>query len=358
MHLADAFLSRDRAPETSVMHFTVQLFTTPTIAVYLAKEHRFLNTIITLLRIHFLPEATSDGDAERSIDAHINCSSPAFTNRRFMHIFQDLRFMLSSSSARQAIGQDPRNLLNYLELLNLFQDMNPQRRAIDRHVEYESDTWINAFQVTMLLARTVQPLAQSYAQDARILATSLQRVLRHIGVWASEEEEEEEEEEGEEEEVDIEVDISNNDTIVATTGAATAINTNTNNTTITGGTNQGEDTVMVGSNTASTSHRRRRQSLPSPEFHTVELADNHYQVIRYRVSLQGVSFHHPMHWLLAELLRFVHLLDETSLKSTGWHSFRNVIIGLYHYPGYSVDQMVHTTLERLLCIFDYPIRGK
>ncbi|KAI8058400.1 hypothetical protein BDF22DRAFT_665495 [Syncephalis plumigaleata] len=357
MHLADAFLSQDRAPETSVMHFTVQLFTAPTIAVYLAEDHRFLNTIITLLRIHFLPEATSDGDAERSIDAHINCSSPAFTNRRFMHIFQDLRFMLSSPSARRAIGQDPRNLLNYLELLNLFQDMNPQRRAIDRHVEYESDTWINAFQVTMLLARTVQPLAQSYAQNARILAMSLQRVLRHIGVWASEEEDDDDDEE----EVDIEVDIDDNDTLVATTTATTATtatitaNSNSNNT-ATEEASQGEDTVMTSGNTASASHRRHKQSLPSPEFHTVELADSPYQVIRYRVSLQGVSFHHPMHWLLAELLRFVHLLDETSLKSTEWHSFRNVIIGLYHYPGYSVDQMVHTTLERLLCIFDYPIR--
>ncbi|RKP09604.1 hypothetical protein THASP1DRAFT_14054 [Thamnocephalis sphaerospora] len=300
VYLADAYLNNDRAPETSVMHIAVQLLTTPTIATYLAASHQFFNTVLTLLRLHFLPDSSTDGDNERSIDAHINCNSAAFINRRFTHIFQDMRYMLGSQSSRAVIGRDARGLMNYLELLNLFQGMNPQHRAIDRHVEYESDTWMNAFQVTMLMARCVQPLAQCYAGDSATLASTLRRVLRHVGVWVSEE-------------ADGDADADDE------------------------------------------THRDRINS-GAPEMHAVTLAGCDYQVVKYAVSHQSVSFHHPMHWLLAELMRFVDLLDDEKLQAAGWRSFRNVALGFCQSPSLSVDQVVRTTLQRLQGILDYAVR--
>jgi E3 ubiquitin-protein ligase UBR1 len=302
VYLIDTFLNSDRAPETSVVRLTVQLLTTPTVSAYLAERHQFFNTLMILLRWHFLPDMPADGDNERSIDAHINCNSPAFTNRRFTQIFESMRYMLGSPISREVIGRDSRALMGYLELLNLFQGMNPQTRAIDRHVEYESEAWMNAFQVTMLMARCVQPMAQCYARDAATLAGSLRRVLRHISVWGSEE-------------ADSEMETAMND-------------------------------------------EHRRQAQGTPEMHSVKLAGQTYQVVKYVVSRQSISFHNPMHWLLAEMLRFVDLLDDEVLRQAGWRNFRNVIFGFYHNSVVPMDQMITTTLQRLQGIFDYAIRGK
>jgi E3 ubiquitin-protein ligase UBR1 len=182
--------------------------------------------------------------------------------------------------------------------------MDPQTRAIDRHVEYESETWINAFHVMLPMADCIRQVAQCYANNAAILASGLRRVLHHISVW-----------EFGEINGDIEMMIDDKD-----------------------------------------NHGYQTQS--TPEMHTVELAGHTYQVVKYTVSCQSVSFHNPMHWLLAEMLQFVNLLDDETLKQAGWHSFHNVIFGFYHHPKMSMDQMVNATLQRLQCILDRPIRGK
>ena len=52
-------------------------------------------------------------------------------------------------------------------------------------------------------------------------------------------------------------------------------------------------------------------------FHSMRFAGKSYQIVDFAVDQQAVSFHHPMHWLFAEMLRHVGTLSETNLASLG-----------------------------------------
>ena len=54
----------------------------------------------------------------------------------------------------------------------------------------------------------------------------------------------------------------------------------------------------------------RTKFLP-PSFHTVSFGGKYYKTVDFDVSEGWVSFHHALHWLLAELCRQVGLLIES-----------------------------------------------
>ncbi|KAF8761646.1 putative zinc finger in N-recognin (UBR box) [Rhizoctonia solani] len=53
----------------------------------------------------------------------------------------------------------------------------------------------------------------------------------------------------------------------------------------------------------------------SVKWHQVQLGSKEYQVLQFDVASEWVSFHHSLHWLLAELLKHEELLEEDKLKS-------------------------------------------
>jgi E3 ubiquitin-protein ligase UBR1 len=52
------------------------------------------------------------------------------------------------------------------------------------------------------------------------------------------------------------------------------------------------------------------------KWHDVDYAGKEYQVLKFDVASEWVSFHHSLHWLLAELFKHEELLDgsETGLR--------------------------------------------
>jgi E3 ubiquitin-protein ligase UBR1 len=79
------------------------------------------------------------------------------------------------------------------------------------------------------------------------------------------------------------------------------------------------------------------------EYRDVTYADAKENVIWFKVEQSGVSFHHPMHWLLAETLKHLDKLDYQSYMQN---------------KGPKLSHLVKDTVGKreLLVVFDFPLR--
>jgi E3 ubiquitin-protein ligase UBR1 len=63
--------------------------------------------------------------------------------------------------------------------------------------------------------------------------------------------------------------------------------------------------------------RLDKTKFPKPMLHEVEFGDAQYRIVDFNVLEGWVSFHHSLHWLLADLTEHVDILLEESLKQVG-----------------------------------------
>jgi E3 ubiquitin-protein ligase UBR1 len=315
--LAESFLLRDREPENSIILFSVQLLTVPTVSDLLVHNYYFFGLICSTLTAFFLTDRLYLLlPSERSkYSSRINCESRAFRTRRYFNAFHDLRYIMNVDMIKSVLAQDPLYLRQYLDLISLFQGMNAQVCQKDTHVEYESEIWVNAFNVTLQIAKCCRQFSDCFsmlpnntADDKLVAVTTIvravSRILKKIEEWGKKNEEEEAAEQ--------------------------------------------EKRVNSLSGTV---------QPPAPKiygaceqvFHTVDLDDNEsYEVIEYNVATQPVSFHHPLHWLLSGLLEYAYLLDDNALRQAGWDGGFKQVITLFTNNNDPSDT--------LLRILDFPVR--
>lgn len=311
--LADAFLLRDREPENSIILFSVQLLTVPTIASLVVNECHFLGQICSVLSSFFLTDCVSlplVTDRKQG-SMRVNCEARSFRSRRYFSAFHDLRYIINTELVKDSIIREPLYLRQYIGLIIIFQDMNALVRQADTHIEYESETWVNAFNVTLQIAKCCRQFSECYAMsgneasrvdECKALVRAILRILRVFSDWVANDAE-----------------------------------------------NELTDAAELG---------KERQPQPriagvqEQEYHAVKLDETcSYWIIKYDVASQPVSFHHPLHWLLAGLLENIGLLDDDTLAEAGWKgSFVDLLRG--------TDQCWFDFIDNrlLLAILEYPIR--
>ncbi|KAG2173607.1 hypothetical protein INT43_005025 [Umbelopsis isabellina] len=311
--LADAFLLRDREPENSIILFSVQLLTVPTIASLVVNECHFLGQICSVLSSFFLTDCVSLPLVldRQQVSMRVNCEARSFRSRRYFSAFHDLRYIINTELVKESIIREPLYLRQYIGLIIMFQDMNAVVRQADTHIEYESETWVNAFNVTLQIAKCCRQFSECYAitsndmtkiEESKALVRAILRILRMFSDWVASDEENE----------------------------------------ISEATEPGKEKQP----------QPRIAGIQEQEYHMVELAGTgSYWVIKYNVANQPVSFHHPLHWLMAGLLENVRLLEDETLKEAGWQgSFCDLIRGTDQCRFDFIDD------RRLLAILEYPIR--
>ncbi|GAA6024173.1 hypothetical protein JCM10207_005593 [Rhodosporidiobolus poonsookiae] len=194
--LAQTYLLTDREPENSLIFFGVQVFTVPSLAALLLSRHYFLQQLLKLLRAFFTGQLTPDrrrlvlppNPAVRMIDLDRN---PFLKQKRYFQLFSDLNHLVASASAPVSassstpalIPSTPALLDDLASFLSLFQHLNPQHRAVGTHVEFESDSWVTSFNLTIQLARLVRTFGESFARAqpaelARALGSLMRRLTR------------------------------------------------------------------------------------------------------------------------------------------------------------------------------------
>lgn len=314
--LAESFLLRDREPENSIILFSVQLLTVPTVSDLLVHNYYFFGLICSTLTAFFLTDRLylllpSD---RAKYPSRINCESRAFRTRRYFNAFHDLRYIMNVDMIKRVLAQDPLYLRQYLDLISLFQGMNAQVCQKDTHVEYESEIWVNAFNVTLQIAKCCRQFSDCFStlpsstkqdkiETATIVVRAVSRVLKKIMDWGK---------------IDPEEEAS--------------------------------DKAKRAAAPAGTAVPQKIFGAMAQEFHTVTLRYTEpFEVINYNVATQPVSFHHPLHWLLSGLLEYAHLLNDDVLHEAGWEGGFKKMITMFHSTNTASPAI-------LLPILDYPVR--
>lgn len=159
--------------------------------------------------------------------------------------------------------------------------INPNLRAVSNHVEYETDAWISVFNVTLSLSRVIKVYGEAFNK------ASTRELVGAIAI------------------------VIHHILVVC---------------------RMQDD-------------RLDRTKYKPIVFHAVEFDNSEYQVVNFDVLTGWVSFHHALHWLLAELFKHVDTLSSESLHGIGMRSLRDVVLR----TGSEQD---------FLILIDFPLRGK
>ncbi|GAA5986209.1 hypothetical protein JCM10908_006456 [Rhodotorula pacifica] len=187
--LAESYILTDREPENSLIFLGVQLFTTPSVAALLVSQHNFLSRVLDILFALFTTQVKPNLrkptgfilPPDRSKTVVPLAWTVTSKQKRFFQLFSDLEHLVSSAAVQRHIAASPQLFDDFASFLSLFTGMNKQVRAVDTHVEYESDHWVAAFNIATHLARMARSLGAAFAQAdslryARILSASLSRI--------------------------------------------------------------------------------------------------------------------------------------------------------------------------------------
>ena len=209
--LVETFLLNDREPDISVLFLSVQLFSVPSVATHLLNTRpngraapNFLAHLLDIMTSFFTEQRIPDHNGRRLLlppspaRLSIDPESSAFKHKRYFHLFHDFVHLISSPESQRIICGDTSHLHRFQRFINIFSNMTPMRRAIELHIEFESESWISAFNLTIQLAKACRAFGSAYAQaspqqlfDALLLLSNYsipsgpdaQSVTTHTVTW-------------------------------------------------------------------------------------------------------------------------------------------------------------------------------
>lgn len=166
--IISSYLLTDREPDNSVTQFSVQLLSAPSVATHLANQG-FLVTVVDLLYAFFTQQEATNSQGTRTllvppepIGGPIDPESPLFKHKKYYFLFQDLQHLLFHATVQQYVMKDDHFFSSVLNFFELFDGMNPQVRASTTHVEYETDSWVAAFNLTIHLSKMAKNVGKAF----------------------------------------------------------------------------------------------------------------------------------------------------------------------------------------------------
>ncbi|GBE78568.1 hypothetical protein SCP_0114570 [Sparassis crispa] len=261
--IIDTYLLVDREAETSIKYFALQLFTVPSVALYIVRQHNLIPRLLAIIGAFFTNQIQdkrivfpADPNAEIDVDTF------PFKSKRFMPVFSDLRYLCHNEPVQQLIAHNREFITQLCKTCQIFMCVNPNKRAVSSHVEYETDAWISMFNVTLSLSRVIKVYGEAFSRaTVAELVAAITTVMHHILVVSAV--------------VDDQRDITR---------------------------------------------------FPPVVFHNSVFGDASYQIIDFNVMEGWVSFHHSLQWFLAELFKHIDILSEDSLQTIGMSSLRDVCL--------------------------------
>eukprot|EP01135_Chromosphaera_perkinsii_P001327 Nk52_evm54s164 gene=Nk52_evmTU54s164 len=137
--IQESFQRDDHSPADSIISFSVQIFTTPSVVEFLVQKHNLTGIVVGCL-MGFFSQAEENG--------LLICDHPIVSTRKYYNVLLDFKYILRHT---EVMKQDPSVIDLGLSLIKLLQGMDPSVRQKDEHVEYDSDTWLNAFSLYLYM---------------------------------------------------------------------------------------------------------------------------------------------------------------------------------------------------------------
>ncbi|PGH06925.1 hypothetical protein AJ79_06398 [Helicocarpus griseus UAMH5409] len=300
--LAQLYLIADREPDHSIINLSLQLLTTPSITEEVVERGNFLSNIMAILYT-FLTTRQVGEPHDINPTATLSIDTGSVNNRRLYHFFLDLRYLLLSDHVKSKIRTQRQYLMQFLDLVKLPQGICPNIRAVEAHVEYETEGWIGA----SLLMREINRLCRMFCEAFRTK--------------------------------ELEGDESHIDDAIATAAYTTMINS------------LGLERLRF--NQAEIKDLVRFKSVQYVELEKDAFqVVTHHRVVDFVVERGSLSFHHALHYTLSWLLecgRYMH-----------FDKMRNVLTVTADMV--RTQRLVNTPLQHLdpddiiLAMFDFPLR--
>lgn len=159
--LAQLYLIADREPDHSIINLSLQMLTTPSITAEVVERGNFLTNLIAILYT-FLTTRQVAHPWNVSDTAVLAFDSGSVTNRRMYHFFADLKYLFLSPHVQERVRTEERYMMQFLDLVKLHQGICPNTRAVGEHVEYETDTWISASLITREINRLCRLFSRAF----------------------------------------------------------------------------------------------------------------------------------------------------------------------------------------------------
>ncbi|KAJ3356308.1 hypothetical protein HDU83_001515 [Entophlyctis luteolus] len=217
--MANSFLILDREYDLSMMTFTVQLFTVPTIAEYLLKNTSIMHCLFATLKAFFLSDHYESDFHEPVFPYHNLLKSikranalfrptyakltfeqhndRVYKKQKYSHIFNDIKYFLTTPPVRMNLFRNGSlaEFAGFLDLCRVMQGMYPQKRHIRTHVEYESQAWTNSFYLGANLSRVLEHIGDAFAptrksnlqEDLHALTRAIKLCLKVLDDWCAQE---------------------------------------------------------------------------------------------------------------------------------------------------------------------------
>ena len=234
---------------------------------------RSLDIIINFFTKQIVNKHIIEAPANAPEVTELDVDSFPFKSKRFMPVFSDLRYLCHNEPVQQLIAKNPSFIRKFAKVCQLFVCVHPNKRAATNHVEYETDAWISVFNVTLSLSRVIKVYGEAFSW-----ATPLQFI----------------------------------NAISIVVGDILSVRTLAND-------------------------KLDKNKFSKPAYHDILFGDVEYMAVDFDVLEGWVSFHHSLHWLLAELLKNVDILSEESLSRVGIASMRDLFMRITTECGISCN---------------------
>ncbi|KAI0195954.1 hypothetical protein F4808DRAFT_440057 [Astrocystis sublimbata] len=181
--LAQLYLIGDREPEQSIINISLQMLTTPSITAEVVERGNFLTTLMAIVYT-FLSTRQVGHPFDVASNAVLGFDTGSVTNRRMYHFYVDLKYLLGSLHVQERMRTEERYLLQFLDLVKLHQGICPNVRAVGEHVEYETDSWIGASLMTREINKLCRLLSGSFRylpeQDSQYLSRAIRLTAKLV----------------------------------------------------------------------------------------------------------------------------------------------------------------------------------
>jgi E3 ubiquitin-protein ligase UBR1 len=301
--LAQLYLIADREPDHSIINLSLQMLTTPSITSEVVERGNFLTNLMAILYT-FLTTRQVGYPSAVDPKATLAFEQGAVTNRRMYHFFLDMKYLLGSEFVQERIREEPRYLLQFLDLVKLHQGICPNVRQIGEHLEFESEAWISASLITREINKLCRHLAESFAWQRGEDPTNIQRAIRAAAKVA----------------------------IINSLGAERK---------------RFDQTELKEETKFKTLEVLEFDAEPSTFF------GPSYRIVEYAVATQPMSFHHALHYTLSWLIDRARSMEREDILRLLMFSHNDLQMD---FSSAMVSVPVHQPEEYLLAMFDFPLR--
>uniref|UniRef100_A0A8C6Q550 E3 ubiquitin-protein ligase n=1 Tax=Nothobranchius furzeri TaxID=105023 RepID=A0A8C6Q550_NOTFU len=130
-----------------IVHISVQLFSNEELARHMTEECHLLDIMVMVL--HYMMESclvkSELQDEENNRHVVVNCSEALLKNNTYWPLVSDFINILSHQSVAKKFLEDHSLLMLWMSFVSFFQGMNLNKRELNEHVEFESQTYYAAF---------------------------------------------------------------------------------------------------------------------------------------------------------------------------------------------------------------------